>query len=68
MKCAKPKTKKLSENKFKGIKITDIGKQNEEQKKKGLRNPQYRVIITWSCVQELSLALVIGQEVVLSSW
>lgn len=34
MKCAKPKTKKLLENKFKGIKITDIGKQNEEQKKR----------------------------------
>lgn len=65
MKWAKPKP---SESKYKRRKITDICKENEEQKEK-MRNPQYAGgIITWSRTAREGLALVIGQEAVLSLW
>ena len=53
MKSVKAKTKKLSESKCKGRKITDIGRENEEQNKK-MRNSQYRAVITWSRVLVLT--------------
>jgi hypothetical protein len=78
MKWAKLKTKKPSESKCKGRKIANIGKENEEQKKKPTTNianekPKiqgrcYLVTYPITYPARQCLAWVMGREEVLSSW
>ena len=60
IKLAKLKTRKLSESKYKGRKVTDIGKENEEPQKQKTGNPQYSGTHPSTNPAQQGLALVIS--------